>query len=107
MVKGSTAPAIRTRVPLANSISIEPPSAGLDGVGASAIRTGANTAGPGTRSCRRQPYSWLGCIPACRAIADTLAPGSSDAATSCSFSAELHRRRRSTEVITSTRPLVM
>jgi len=30
-------------------------------------------------------------------IDDTLAAGSSDAATSCSFSAELQRRRRSTE----------
>jgi hypothetical protein len=46
-------------------------------------------------------------MPASRAIADTLAPGSSAAATSRSFSAALQRRRRSTDVMTSTRPFVM
>jgi hypothetical protein len=46
-------------------------------------------------------------MPASRAIADTLAPGSSVAATSRRFSAKLQRRRRSTDVMTSTRPFVM
>jgi hypothetical protein len=46
-------------------------------------------------------------MPADRATAETLAPGSRDADTSCCFSAELQRRRRSTEVMTSTRPFVM
>ena len=46
------------------------------------------------RSWRRQPYSWLGWMPASRARLDTLAPGSSDAATNCCFSAALHRHRR-------------
>jgi hypothetical protein len=51
----------------------------------------------------------FGLGPAHRVIyrLDTLAPGSSDAETSCCFSAELKRRRRSTEVMTSTRPFVM
>jgi hypothetical protein len=42
-----------------------------------------------------------------RAIAVTLAPGSSVAATKRSFSAALQRRRRSTDVMTSTRPFAM
>jgi hypothetical protein len=42
-----------------------------------------------------------------RAIDDTLALDSSDAATSCSFSAKFQRRRRSTDVMTSTRQFVM
>jgi hypothetical protein len=46
-------------------------------------------------------------MPAARATADTLAPGSSDADTNCCFSAGLHRRRRSTEVMISTRPFIM
>jgi len=56
---------------------------------------------------RRHPYSWLGWTPALRATADTLAPASSVAATSCSFSAELQRRRRCTDLITSTRAFAM
>jgi hypothetical protein len=46
-------------------------------------------------------------MPAARATAETLAPGSSDADTSCCFSAALQHRRRSTEVMISTRPFVM
>jgi len=46
-------------------------------------------------------------ILASRAIVDTLAPGSSVAATNRCFSAALQRRRRSTDVMTSTRPFVM
>src|SRR3954465_10228003 len=42
-----------------------------------------------------------------RATSETLAPGSSDAATSCSFSSCDHRRRRSTDVITSALELVI
>jgi hypothetical protein len=38
---------------------------------------------------------------------DTLALDSSDAATSCSFSAKFQRRRRSTDVMASTRQFVM
>jgi len=41
-------------------------------------------------------------FPAPRASAKTTAPGCNDAATSRSFSAAVHRRRRSTEVMTST-----
>src|SRR4051795_6819573 len=42
-----------------------------------------------------------------RATSETLAPGSSDAATSRSFSSCDHRRRRSTAAITSTREIVI
>src|ERR1700752_5359812 len=42
-----------------------------------------------------------------RATSETLAPGSSDAATSRSFSSCDHRRRRSTDVITSAREIVI
>src|SRR3954468_15400880 len=42
-----------------------------------------------------------------RATSETLAPGSSDAATSRSFSSRDHRRRRSTAAITSTREIVI
>ena len=52
-------------------------------------------------SCR-QRYSWLAWIPASRATADATAPGSIAAATIRSFSAHDQRRRRSTDVITST-----
>jgi hypothetical protein len=47
------------------------------GAGSPAIRTAARVPdGCGRRhSCRRHPYSWLGWIPASRAIADTPAPG--------------------------------
>src|SRR6186997_2076547 len=42
-----------------------------------------------------------------RATSETLAPGSSDAATSRSFSSCDQRRRRSTDVITSAREIVI
>src|SRR6516164_2763106 len=42
-----------------------------------------------------------------RATSETVAPGSSDAATSRSFSSCDHRRRRSTDVITSARETVI
>src|SRR6186713_1434795 len=42
-----------------------------------------------------------------RATSETLAPGSSDAATSRSFSSCDHRRRRSTDVIASAREIVI
>ena len=42
-----------------------------------------------------------------RATSETLAPGSSDAATSRSFSSCDHRRRRSTDVMTSAREIVI
>src|SRR5215203_4334551 len=42
-----------------------------------------------------------------RATSETLAPGSSDAATSRSFSSGDHRRRRSTDVITSALEIVI
>ena len=54
-------------------------------------------------TCRRQRYSRLTSTPAARAISVTTASGSSIAATSWAFSAMLQRRRRSTDVITSTR----
>jgi len=98
-VAGSIAPVIRIRDPFANSTSIRPPA----DAGSAAIRTAAKlTAGCDRRSSwRRHPYSWLGWIPASRATAETLAPRSSEAATSRSFSAPPQRRRRSTEVMTS------
>src|ERR1700752_3811517 len=42
-----------------------------------------------------------------RATSETVAPGSNDAATSRSFSSCDHRRRRSTDVITSAREIVI
>src|SRR5215211_3376866 len=42
-----------------------------------------------------------------RATSETLAPGSSDAATSRSFSSCDHRRRRSTDVITSALEIII
>ena len=79
------------------------------GAGSAAIFTAAKLdAGCDRRSsCRRHPYSWLARIPASRATPETLALGSSEAATSRSFSALLQRRRRSTEVMTSTAGLLM
>ena len=59
---------------------------------------------PLRRNCRRQRYRRLATRPSRRAISVTTAPGSSIAATSRAFSAALHRRRRSTDVMTSTDP---
>jgi hypothetical protein len=65
------------------------------------IGGGRCTFGPKARaSTRRILPCWLGCIPACRATAETLAPGSSVAATSCSSSIVVQCRRRSTDVTT-------
>src|SRR5271165_2765868 len=64
---------------------------------------------PGARlqsSCRHR-NSWLACIPASRATSEATTPGSRAAATIRSFSARDHRRRRCTDVITSTWVLVM
>src|SRR5260370_27285 len=104
-VAPSPARGIAGGVPPASSISITPTGAGNPGPAvAPTICTGANPDAAPCRaySWRRHLYNWLGWTPASRASADTTAHGSSDAATNCSFSAELHRRRRSTDVITST-----
>src|ERR1700687_6238889 len=61
----------------------------------------------GSQSCRRPRNTWLAAIPAARAPAEATAPGSIAAATIRSFSARDHRRRRSTDVITSTCALVI
>ena len=53
-------------------------------------------------SCCRQRNNWLVWIPAARATSEATAPGSIAAATIRSFSARDHRRRRCTDVITST-----
>src|SRR4029453_2489808 len=50
--------------------------------------------------------NWLTWIPAARATSEALAPGSSAAATIRSFSARDQRRRRCTDVITSTALLI-
>jgi len=53
------------------------------------------------QSSLRQRKSWLTWMPAECAISETLARGSSVAATNRSFSSRDQRRRRSTDVITS------
>jgi len=55
----STAPLIRIRAPVANSISIVPRSMPL-AAASGAIRTGAKPIRARTPNCRRQPYSWPG-----------------------------------------------
>src|SRR5215468_2834731 len=104
-VAGSAAPAIRTRAPPANSISIIAGAAAAPGTIATGEKPAAAPAGP--HNCCRQPNSWLVWIPAARATSDATAPGSSVAATIRSFSARDHRRRRCTDVITSTECLVI
>src|SRR3974390_3413113 len=108
-VAGSTAPLIRIRVPFVNSTSISPAVDNAAAAGSAAICTAANVAAGCDRrsNCRRHPYSCPGWTPASRAIAETVAPRSSEAATSPSFSAVLQRRRRSTEVMTSIAGLLM
>src|SRR5207342_1259548 len=51
--------------------------------------------------------SWLEWMPAACDTSDTVTPGTSVAATSRSFSARDQRRRRCTDVITSTRDIVI
>src|SRR5215470_9855385 len=109
-VRASTGPVIRIRPPVANSISIEPAGSGTagtignEGAGSAAIVTGLNAAGTCARSQSRWRHrnNWLVWIPAARATFEALAPGSSAAATIRSFSARDQRRRRCTDVITST-----
>src|SRR5215467_6730839 len=109
-VRASTGPVIRIRPPVANSISIEPAASGTagtignEGAGSAAIVTGLNAAGTCARSqsCWRHRNNWLVWIPAARATSEAIAPGSSAAATIRSFSARDQRRRRCTDVITST-----
>src|ERR1700735_5148731 len=111
-VEASTDPEIRIRPPLANSISITPVFSGEVGetaAGSGVTATGLNTAGICIRSqsCWRQRNSWLVWIPAARATSEATAPGSIAAATIRSFSAGDQRRRRCTDVITSTCALVI
>src|SRR5215470_6174052 len=109
-VRASTGPVIRIRPPVANSISIEPVGSGTagtignEGAGSAAIATGLNAAGTCVRSqsCWRHRNNWLVWIPAARATSEAIAPGSNAAATIRSFSARDQRRRRCTDVITST-----
>ena len=106
-VERLTGPVIRIRPPVASSISMALPVIGAvvdTASGPGAIATGENTAadGAGPQSSRRQRNSWLVSMPAARATSDATAPGSIAAATIRSFSALDHRRRRSTDVITST-----
>src|SRR6516225_4114241 len=115
-VEASTEPVIRIRPPVANLISTVPTCSG-DGAGKGraaaagtcATATGLNATGAGVRlqSCCRHRNSWLVCIPASRATSEATTPGSSAAATIRSFSARDHRRRRCTDVITSTCVLVI
>jgi hypothetical protein len=111
-VAASTAPVIRSRAPLANSISITPDGAGSadaetgsgDTVTAAKVATGSSSRWQS--SCRHR-NNWLTWIPASRATADATAPRSDYAATIRCFSTADQRRRRCTDVITSTRPFVI
>src|SRR5208283_163987 len=120
-VDASGAPSIVMRTSTPNAIVIED-RAGQDGDGgvqAGALAGPSPLASRATRtdtnvgvlraplSSRRQRYRRLALTSALRAISVTTAPGSSIAATSRAFSAALHRRRRSTDVMTSTRSIVM
>src|SRR5580700_6880731 len=75
--------------------------------GATATGLNATAAGARLQSCCRHRNSWLVCIPASRATSEATTPGPSAAATIRSFSARDHRRRRCTDVITSTCVLVI
>src|SRR5215468_11157015 len=102
-IGASTGPQIRNRAPVLNSTSITPGDIGNAVIVAASVGTSnvndANRAAP--CNWRRQRNSWLACIPASRAIADALAPGSIAAATMRSFSALDHLRRCRTEVTIS------
>jgi hypothetical protein len=76
----------------------------MDASGSGVTAMGLNVAGTCARvqSCWRHRNNWLAWIPAARATSEATAPGSSAAATIRSFSARDQRRRRSTDVTTST-----
>ena len=78
-------------------------------LGSAAIVTAEKPAAAraGPQSSCRQRYSWLAWMPASRATVDATAPGSIAAATIRSFSVRDQRRRRSTDVITSTSVFVI
>src|SRR5919201_7019823 len=94
----STGPQIRNRTPVVNSTSITPGDV-VEAVVGTATLDDATLGAP--YSCRRQRNSWLACIPASRATAAAVAPGSIAAATMRSFSALDHFRRCRTEVTMS------
>ena len=111
-VERLTGPVIRIRPPVASSISIALAQTGavVDTASApAAIATGENTEadGAGPQNSRRQRNNWLVSMPAARATSDATAPGSIADATIRSFSARDQRRRRSTDVITSTSVFVI
>src|SRR6516162_8882784 len=111
-VGAGTGPVIRMRPPVANSTSITPARSEDPGCGiaplSGTIATGVNAgAGARSHSCCRHRNNWLVWIPAARATSEAIAPGSIAAATIRSFSARDHRRRRCTDVITSTCVLVI
>src|SRR6266699_2481658 len=111
-VEASTDPEIRIRPPVANSISMMPALSGGDedaAAGSGVTATGVNSAGICVRSqsCWRQRNNWLVWIPAACATSEATTPGSIAAATIRSFSARDQRRRRCTDVITSTCGLVI
>src|ERR1043165_6862489 len=54
---------------------------------------------------RRQVKSWFGATPCCRATSDTDIPGAKVSCTIRAFSSADQRRRRCTDVITSTRSI--
>src|SRR3984885_3401454 len=97
---------IRTLAPKAIVIAAR----GETGVGAGSGAMGATVTGTkaGRPSCEaanccRQRYRRLRSMPACLATSVALAPGSISAATHASFSERDHRRRLSTDVMTSIR----
>src|SRR3954452_23729697 len=96
-----------SRPPVGSSISITPAGgdeAGDDDAGSGNTATAENAGGDdlGRHSSWRQRNNWLVCIPGPRATSDAPAPGARPAATIRSFSARDQRRRRCTDVITST-----
>jgi hypothetical protein len=56
---------------------------------------------------RRQVKSWPGAMPCARATCETVDSGRADSATIRSLSSRLHRRRRSTDVITLSALIVL
>lgn len=108
-VPGFAAPVIRMRAPPANSISIVDVAGAGPAPASGTIATSEKPTEPtaGQHNCCRQRNNWLVWIPAARATSDATAPGASADATIRSFSTRGHRRRRRTDVITSTAAFIL
>jgi hypothetical protein len=90
---GEASAATRTTAPPISTTNAAPAHRFSDT--SAATETAAKPGALSSARSRRHRKIWLGCTSACRAIPETLTPGSEAAATKARFWSALHDRRRS------------